>query len=262
MRRTLAGAAALCTLAGAAALCTLALLAAAPAAQASFGFVPGKAGFSAALVADSSGSPAPVPTTTAGSHPYQLDLSVGLNTVADWGGQSGPFPDGDLRDLRIDTPPGLVIDPAAVNLDSPTWPKPLPTIAGGTALGGMLMVVFVLMQQMLRRGVEDPVDIELLGLPVYASIPFSEKGRELAANNGRYNHGGHQRLLALKAPTDLAMEALRSLRTSLHFARFKTKNNMLMITAPSPGVGKTFVCANLAVTMAQALAVPVYWVSL
>ena len=48
------------------------------------------------------------------------------------------------------------------------------------------------------------------------------------------------------------MEALRSLRTSLHFARFKTKNNLLMITAPSPGVGKTFVCANLAVTMAQA----------
>ena len=145
-----------------------------------------------------------------------------------------------------------VIDPAAVNLDSPTWPKPLPTIVGGTALGGMLMVVFVLLQQMLRRGVEDPVDIELLGLPVYASIPFSEKGRELAANHGRYNHGGHQRLLALKAPTYLAMEALRSLRTSLHFARFKTKNNMLMITAPSPGVGKTFVCANLAVTMAQA----------
>jgi tyrosine-protein kinase Etk/Wzc len=96
------------------------------------------------------------------------------------------------------------------------------------------------------------VDIELLGLPVYASIPYSERGRELGNNTGRIAHTGHQRLLALKAPTDLAMEALRSLRTSLHFARFKTKNNMLMITAPSPGVGKTFVCANLAVTMAQA----------
>jgi tyrosine-protein kinase Etk/Wzc len=145
-----------------------------------------------------------------------------------------------------------VIDPAAVNLDSPTWPKPIPTIIGGTALGALLMVAFVLLQQMLRRGVEDPVDIELLGLPVYASIPYSEKGRELGVGAGRLSHSGHQRLLALKAPTDLAMEALRSLRTSLHFARFKTKNNLLMITAPSPGVGKTFVCANLAVTMAQA----------
>ena len=145
-----------------------------------------------------------------------------------------------------------VIDASAVNLDSPTWPKPIPTIIGGTVLGALLMVAFVLLQQMLRRGVEDPVDIELLGLPVYASIPYSERGRELGNNGGRLTHTGNQRLLALKAPTDLAMEALRSLRTSLHFARFKTKNNMLMITAPSPGVGKTFVCANLAVTMAQA----------
>lgn len=143
-----------------------------------------------------------------------------------------------------------IVDPAAVDLESPAWPKPLPIIAGGTVLGALLMVVFVLLQQILRRGVEDPVDIELLGLPVYASIPYSEKGRELGMRQspGR----GHQQLLALKAPTDLAMEALRSLRTSLHFARFKTKNNLLMITAPSPGVGKTFVCANLAVTMAQA----------
>lgn len=145
-----------------------------------------------------------------------------------------------------------VIDAAAVNLDSPTWPMPIPTIAIGIVLGGLLTAAFVLMRQMLRRGVEDPVDIELLGLPVFASIPYTEKGRELGANLGRYNTGGHQRLLALQAPTDLAMEALRSLRTSLHFARFKTKNNLLMITAPSPGVGKTFVCANLAVTMAQA----------
>ena len=145
-----------------------------------------------------------------------------------------------------------VIDPAAVSLENPAWPKPLPIIAGGTALGVLLMVAFVLLQQMLRRGVEDPIDIELLGLPVYASIPYSEKGRELGLRQSPYNHGSRQRLLALNAPTDLAMEALRSLRTSLHFARFKTKNNLLMITAPSPGVGKTFVCANLAVTMAQA----------
>ena len=145
-----------------------------------------------------------------------------------------------------------IIDPAAVDLESPAWPKPLPIMAAGTVLGALLMIAFVLLQQILRRGVEDPVDIELLGLPVYASIPYSEKGRELALRQGSGRYGHHQQLLALKAPTDLAMEALRSLRTSLHFARFKTKNNLLMITAPSPGVGKTFVCANLAVTMAQA----------
>ena len=141
-----------------------------------------------------------------------------------------------------------VIDPAEVNVGSPASPKRLPVVAGSTALGALLMVAFVLLRQLLRRGVEDPADIELLGLPVYASIPFSEKGRAITLRPSRYRR---QRLLALNAPTDLAMEALRSLRTSLHFARFKTKNNVLMIAAPSPGVGKTFVCANLAVTIAQ-----------
>lgn len=144
-----------------------------------------------------------------------------------------------------------VIDPAAVNLNSPAWPKPLPVLAAGTALGAVLMIAFVLMRQLFRRGVEDPVDIELLGLPVYASIPFSEKGRELTQRTGGRRRERRQRLLALSAPSDLAMEALRTLRTSLHFARMKTRNNLLMISAPSPGVGKTFVCANLAVTIAQ-----------
>lgn len=144
-----------------------------------------------------------------------------------------------------------VIDPAAVNLGSPAWPKPVPVVAGGTALGVLMMIAFVLLRQMFKRGVEDPVDIELLGLPVYASIPFSEKGHELTLHSRRFHRSNRQRLLALSAPNDLAMEALRTLRTSLHFARLETRNNLLMIAAPSPGVGKTFVCANLAVTIAQ-----------
>jgi len=144
-----------------------------------------------------------------------------------------------------------VIDPADVNMDTPAWPKPLLVVAGGTLLGAMFMVAFVLLRQMFKRGVEDPVDIELLGLPVYASIPFSAKGHQLATRPRGFRRD-RQRLLALRSPTDLAMEALRTLRTSLHFARLEMKNNILMITAPSPGVGKTFVCANLAVTIAQA----------
>ena len=145
-----------------------------------------------------------------------------------------------------------VIDPADVNMDSPSWPKPLIVIGAGTLIGAMFMIAFVLTRQMFRRGVEDPVDIELLGLPVYASIPFSPKGKQIATQPGTHRRDGKQRLLAFRSPSDLAMEALRTLRTSLHFSRFEMKNNMLMIAAPSPGVGKTFVCANLAVTIAQA----------
>ena len=52
-------------------------------------------------------------------------------------------------------------------------------------------------------------------------------------------------------PTDLAIEALRSLRTSLHFAMHEASNNRLMISGPSPQVGKTFVSVNLAAVVAQ-----------
>ncbi|MEZ0469173.1 polysaccharide biosynthesis tyrosine autokinase [Luteimonas salinilitoris] len=145
-----------------------------------------------------------------------------------------------------------IVDPAAVNRNNPTWPKPLPVLAGSIALGSMLMIALVLLRQTFRRGVEDPVDIELLGMPVFASVPFSRKGQEFSLPAGRLRRDGRPNLLALRAPSDLAMEALRTLRTSLHFARRQANNNLMMIVAPSPGVGKTFVCANLAVTMAQA----------
>jgi hypothetical protein len=84
-------------------------------AQGAFGFRPGPEGFAAGLTADAPGSTAPVPTTAAATHPYRLSLHVGLNTVAEFNGQPGPFPDGDLRNLRIDTPPGLILNPAALD---------------------------------------------------------------------------------------------------------------------------------------------------
>jgi tyrosine-protein kinase Etk/Wzc len=51
---------------------------------------------------------------------------------------------------------------------------------------------------------------------------------------------------------DLAIESLRSLRTTLHFAFLEAQNNIIMITGPSPGVGKTFVSINLAAVLADA----------
>ena len=63
------------------------------------------------------------------------------------------------------------------------------------------------------------------------------------------SQGSH--LLAATNPADLAIESLRSLRTSLHFAMMEAKNNVLMISGPSPSVGKSFVSANLAAIVAQ-----------
>ncbi|WP_252397298.1 hypothetical protein, partial [Escherichia coli] len=45
-------------------------------------------------------------------------------------------------------------------------------------------------------------------------------------------------LLASENPADLAIEAIRGLRTSLHFAMLEARNNLLMISGASPNAGK------------------------
>ena len=58
--------------------------------------------------------------------------------------------------------------------------------------------------------------------------------------------------MAKENTTDVAIEAIRSLRTSLHFAMLEAKNNVVMISGASPTVGKSFVSSNLATVLAQA----------
>lgn len=147
-----------------------------------------------------------------------------------------------------------VIDEAAVNVEVPVKPKKTMIVIIATLLGGFIGVALVLLRQAMNRGIEDPDAIESLGLPVYAAIPFS-KDQEILEKHTKSKAKGSfssSLLLAVNNPADLAVESLRSLRTSLHFARLEAKNNILMISGPSPSVGKSFVSANLGVIMAQA----------
>ena len=142
-----------------------------------------------------------------------------------------------------------IVDTAAVDVTQPVWPRKLIVVLGGAMCGGFVALLYVFIRQMLNRTIEDPAAIEKLGLPVYATVPVSL--REQALQGKRIHGDGRQRLLVLDAPADLATEALRSLRTSLHFARLEAKNNVLMISGSSPDAGKTFISANLAAVVAQ-----------
>jgi tyrosine-protein kinase Etk/Wzc len=141
-----------------------------------------------------------------------------------------------------------IIDNSAVDITDPAWPKKMIVVLAGFVLGSIVALLYVFIRQVLNRGIEDPAVIENLGLPVYATIPVSS--REVALESKR-GHDNRQHLLVTDAPADLAAEALRSLRTSLHFARLEAKNNVLMISGASPNTGKTFVSANLAAVVAQ-----------
>jgi tyrosine-protein kinase Etk/Wzc len=153
-----------------------------------------------------------------------------------------------------------VIDFAEVNRSKPVKPKKALIVVMATLLGGMLAVAIVLVQKAMNKGIVDPAEIEAIGLPVYASVPYSDYQGKLSAlakisKKGKVNKANEankaQTILALDNPADLAIEALRSLRTSLHFAMIEAKNNVIAISGPSPGVGKSFISINLAAVLAQ-----------
>src|SRR5699024_8246837 len=147
-----------------------------------------------------------------------------------------------------------VVDKAAVDVSAPVKPKRALIVIVGTLLGAFLAVAWVFLRQMLDRGIEDPRDIEQLGLPVYASVPLSTYQRDIEARFSRHHHRADDKLhlLCVDDPADLAVEAIRSLRTSLHFAMLEARNNIIMISGASPDAGKTFVSTNLAAVTAQA----------
>jgi hypothetical protein len=83
------------------AMAVLVVLLAAPPAQAAFGFLPGSEGFDVTAT-ELDGSLA----DQAGTHPYTLTTTIAFNRV-------GAFSDGDVRNIRIDRPSGLIENPAA-----------------------------------------------------------------------------------------------------------------------------------------------------
>lgn len=147
-----------------------------------------------------------------------------------------------------------VVDAADVNVLKPVKPKKPLIVLIATLFGGFLAVTLVLLRKAFNRGVQNPAVIEQLGLPVYASIPCcrAQKNAKHARSRERGSDGAGALFLARTHPADPALEALRSVRTRLHFARCESPDNRIMLCGPSPKAAKAFVCVNLAAVIAQA----------
>lgn len=142
----------------------------------------------------------------------------------------------------------------AVTQPKPVKPKKVIVVLIGLIFGGVVSVGLVLLRVLLRRGIESPEQLEEIGINVYASIPVSETfAKKVVQSPGwrKKEHAEYQSFLALENPADLAIESIRGLRTSLHFAMMEARNNVLMISGASPNAGKTFVSTNLAAVIAQ-----------
>nr|HCI7917878.1 polysaccharide biosynthesis tyrosine autokinase [Klebsiella pneumoniae] len=147
-----------------------------------------------------------------------------------------------------------IIDDAVTQL-KPVKPKKILVVIIGFILGLSIAIGVVFLRVMLRRGIETPEQLEEIGINVYASVPVAESlvsnDRSIKNIRKKITHKEYTGLLAITNPADLATEAIRGLRTSLHFAMIEARNNILMISGASPNAGKTFISSNLAAVVAQ-----------
>ena len=141
-----------------------------------------------------------------------------------------------------------VVDVADIDEDF-IKPKKSMILALGALFGSMLGLFTVFLRKALHHFVDDPEKLEKeTGIPVYATIPMSTQVK--LTNSLKEKNRKQKTLLATQDRHDPAIESLRSLRTSLHFALHEAKNNIVMITGPSPNIGKSFISSNFAAVAA------------
>ncbi|EMJ9261938.1 polysaccharide biosynthesis tyrosine autokinase [Klebsiella pneumoniae] len=139
----------------------------------------------------------------------------------------------------------------AITQPEPVKPKKILVIILGIAIGIVLSILIVLFKVLIRHGVGSTEQIEDLGTRVYAIIPLSDTMMKRNLKHKTIKNKQSYSLLAVEDPIDVSIEAIRNLRTSLHFAMLESSNNVLMITGANPGDGKTFIASNLSVICAQ-----------
>ncbi|QMV50377.1 polysaccharide biosynthesis tyrosine autokinase [Ewingella americana] len=143
-----------------------------------------------------------------------------------------------------------IIDPAQT-LPHPVGPKRTMLLVLALLCSSFLALGVVLLRNALKRGISSSHELELLGLKVYSSLPHSEHQSVTRLFRAKKNLPRKHSLLAIEKPDDLAVEAIRSLRTGLYFLLKEANNKILMVVGPTSGVGKSFVISNLAVVLAQ-----------
>ena len=150
-----------------------------------------------------------------------------------------------------------VIDPAVVDRREPVAPKKAAIVLALGVFGLIFGIMVVIVRRTIYRGITNAETIEELGYAVFASIPQSKEQQRWDREFKETGQPGHKTksaldILSVKEQTDIAVEMVRNLRTGLYFSLTEATNKAVMITGPSPGVGKSFISVNLATVCAYA----------
>ncbi|EMM7215371.1 polysaccharide biosynthesis tyrosine autokinase [Enterobacter bugandensis] len=151
-----------------------------------------------------------------------------------------------------------IIDPA-VTQPVPVKPHKVIIIVFGMLVGLMLSAGTVLVRSAFKRGITSSEQLEAQGMPLLATLPRSVwlwKKTHLRRRTLFASHWKHRTsnvpFLPVDRPADIFVEAVRGLRTSLHFTMMNAVNRIVVISGPSQDCGKTLVSTSLASIAAQA----------
>jgi len=120
----------------------------------------------------------------------------------------------------------------------------------GLLIGLFLGVVSAFFLEYLDQTIKSSADVErALEVPVLGLIPVDPRGGHEGRRNGRR---ATIPLITRSAPDDPTSEAYRALRTNVTFVRAEQRSlQVICVTSPGPGEGKSTTAANLAITLAQ-----------
>lgn len=122
----------------------------------------------------------------------------------------------------------------------PVKPKKKLVLCVALFLGFLLGTAIVSIKSKFHNGVKSATFIEKeTGFTVYAKVP-----------RGNPNGTKGIRPLAVVEPDDVAVEALRALRSSLEFSMMDENNSVIGVSGLIPSAGKSFISVNLAALFA------------
>jgi len=128
--------------------------------------------------------------------------------------------------------------------ESPVSPRPVRNGVLAFFLGSILGLGLAFLVDYLDDTVESREEVvRLYEVPVLGEIP---RHRELESQQRRSS------LVMVTEPKSPIAEAFRALRTNIQYVNYEQKLKTLAITSAGPSEGKTFVVANLAVSLAEA----------